>query len=54
MPAYMMAMFADWQAPGITAVLHEQQGGYANNTAAVAGLEGKAEAAGGRSPPGIG
>ena len=26
---YMLAMFDDWRAPGITAVLHERRGGYA-------------------------
>ena len=29
--AYMQDMFPDWQAPGTTTVLHEKQGGYANN-----------------------
>ena len=28
---YMLAMFDDWRAPGITAILHEQRGGYASN-----------------------
>jgi glycine/D-amino acid oxidase-like deaminating enzyme len=51
--AYMKAMFPDWQAAGITTVLHEKQGGYANNTAAVAGLEGKARAAGTAIRPGV-
>ena len=50
---YMKAMFPDWQATGTTTVLHEKQGGYANNTAAVAGLEGKARAAGVRIEPGV-
>jgi methylglutamate dehydrogenase subunit A len=44
--AYMTGLFPDWQAPGATTVLHEKQGGYANNTKAVAGLEAKARAAG--------
>src|SRR5215472_13883374 len=43
---YLRDMFADWQAPGITTVLHEKQGGYANNIRAVRGLAAKAEAAG--------
>jgi glycine/D-amino acid oxidase-like deaminating enzyme len=43
---YMTGLFPDWQAPGATTVLHEKQGGYANNTKAVAGLEAKARAAG--------
>jgi len=48
---YMLDMFPDWQASGATTVLHEKQGGYANNTSAVAGLEGKARAAGVRIQP---
>ena len=30
---YMKSKFHDWQAKGITSVLHEKRGGYANNTA---------------------
>ena len=30
--AYMRGLFDDWQAKGITSVLHEKKGGYANNT----------------------
>lgn len=44
--AYMTEMFSDWQAPGSSVVLHEKRGGYANNTASLAGLAAKAEAAG--------
>jgi glycine/D-amino acid oxidase-like deaminating enzyme len=44
--AYMLDMFGDWQAPGATTVLHEKQGGYANNRRSLAGLEAKARAAG--------
>ncbi|MBA3249851.1 MAG: FAD-binding oxidoreductase [Geodermatophilaceae bacterium] len=44
--AYMTEMFDDWQAPGITAVLHEKRGGYANNVASMKGLAAKAEAEG--------
>ena len=29
---YMKGLFHDWQAKGITSVLHEKKGGYANNT----------------------
>lgn len=29
---YMKGMFSDWRAKGITSVLHEKRGGYANNT----------------------
>ncbi|MCP4074100.1 MAG: FAD-binding oxidoreductase [Hyphomicrobiales bacterium] len=43
---YMKGLFSDWRAQNITSVLHEKKGGYANNTAAVYGLAGKAEAAG--------
>ena len=43
---YMKGMFDDWQAQGITSVLHEKRGGYANNSAAIYGLANKAEAAG--------
>jgi glycine/D-amino acid oxidase-like deaminating enzyme len=49
---YMMDMFPDWQATGATTVLHEKQGGYANNSSAVAGLEAKARAAGVQIQPG--
>src|SRR6266702_361857 len=51
--AYMLGMFPDWQATGATTVLHEKQGGYANNISAVAGLEAKARAAGVQIQPGI-
>src|SRR6476620_2083775 len=44
--AYMRGLFSDWQAEGITSVLHEKRGGYANNLAAVRGLADKAEALG--------
>jgi glycine/D-amino acid oxidase-like deaminating enzyme len=44
--AYMKTLFDDWQAKGITSVLHEKRGGYANNTASMYGLAGKAEAEG--------
>jgi len=39
-------LFSDWQAKGITSVLHEKKGGYANNTASIYGLASKAEAEG--------
>jgi methylglutamate dehydrogenase subunit A len=42
--AYMRALFHDWQARGITSVLHEKRGGYANNMKSVRGLAAKAEA----------
>jgi glycine/D-amino acid oxidase-like deaminating enzyme len=50
---YMKGLFDDWQAQGITSVLHEKKGGYANNTAAIYGLAGKAEALGVRVLTGV-
>ena len=44
--AYMRGLFDDWQARGITSVLHEKKGGYANNKASIQGLARKAESAG--------
>ena len=41
---YMKGLFHDWQARGITSVLHEKRGGYANNMKSVHGLAAKAEA----------
>lgn len=52
--AYMLALFDDWQAPGATAILHEQRGGYANNVRSLRGLAAKAEAEGVRIVTGIG
>jgi glycine/D-amino acid oxidase-like deaminating enzyme len=43
---YMKGLFSDWRAKGIHSVLHEKKGGYANNSRAIYGLAGKAEAAG--------
>ena len=43
---YMKGLFDDWQAQGITSVLHEKLGGYANNTTSMYGLAKKAEALG--------
>ncbi len=43
---YMRDIFDDWCAQGITSVLHEKRGGYANNKAAMLGLAAKAEALG--------
>lgn len=50
---YMKSLFSDWQAQNITSVLHEKRGGYANNTKAMYGLAGKAEAEGVRIITGI-
>jgi glycine/D-amino acid oxidase-like deaminating enzyme len=44
--AYMQDMFPDWQATGATTVLHEKQGGYANNRRSLDGLAAKARAMG--------
>jgi glycine/D-amino acid oxidase-like deaminating enzyme len=40
---YMKSLFDDWQARGVTSVLHEKRGGYANNVASMKGLAAKAE-----------
>lgn len=50
---YMQGLFDDWQAKGITSVLHEQRGGYANNTKAMYGLADKLEAEGVRILSGV-
>ncbi|HEX2724881.1 MAG TPA: FAD-binding oxidoreductase, partial [Beijerinckiaceae bacterium] len=50
---YMKGLFDDWQARGITSVLHEKRGGYANNTASLRGLAAKAVAAGVRVLEGV-
>ena len=41
--AYMQGIFGDWQAKGITSVLHEKNGGYSNNMRCMQGLAAKAE-----------
>lgn len=41
---YMLGLFDDWQARGITSVLHEKKGGYANNKRGLKGLSSKVEA----------
>ncbi|HEV2036803.1 MAG TPA: FAD-binding oxidoreductase [Candidatus Dormibacteraeota bacterium] len=43
---YMRDMFPDWQAKGITSVLHEKKGGYAENMHSMRALAGKAQAEG--------
>ncbi|MGH6736924.1 MAG: NAD(P)/FAD-dependent oxidoreductase [Methyloceanibacter sp.] len=50
---YMKGLFDDWQAQGITSVLHEKRGGYANNMASMLGLAAKAEAEGVRILPAV-
>jgi glycine/D-amino acid oxidase-like deaminating enzyme len=51
--SYMRGLFADWRAQGITSVLHEKRGGYANNTKSIYGLAKKAEALGVRIVTGV-
>ena len=43
---YMQKIFPDWHATGVTSVLHEKRGGYANNLASIRGLAQKARANG--------
>jgi methylglutamate dehydrogenase subunit A len=43
---HMKKLFPDWRARGVTACLHEFQGGFAFNRASVDGLAGKARAEG--------
>ncbi len=50
---YMTELFSDWQAKGITSVLHEKKGGYANNTKSIYGLAKKAESLGVRIISGL-
>src|SRR6476620_2289274 len=49
----MKRLFGDWQAKGITSVLHEKKGGYANNQASMRGLATKAENEGVQILPGV-
>lgn len=49
---YMRALFPDWKARGLTAILHEHQGGFAFNTESMMGLARKAEQQGVRIFPG--
>jgi len=50
---YLRGIFGDWRAEGITNVLHEHRGGYANNRASLRGLADKAEAEGVRVVTGV-
>ncbi len=50
---YMKGLFDDWQAKGITSVLHEKRGGYANNRKSIYGLATKAEAEGVKIQTGV-
>ena len=51
--SYMRGLFDDWQAKGITSVLHEKRGGYSNQTKAMHHLASKVEALGVRIVSGI-
>ncbi|MGB1154855.1 MAG: NAD(P)/FAD-dependent oxidoreductase, partial [Paracoccaceae bacterium] len=51
--AYMKDMFSDWQAQGITSVLHEKRGGYSNNTKSMYGIAKKVEERGVRIITGV-
>ena len=51
--AHMKGLFPDWRAQGVTACLHEQQGGFAFNLESVKGLVDKCEAAGVKIVSGI-
>jgi len=51
--AHMKSLFPDWRAQGVTACLHEHQGGFAFNQDSVDGLLGKAEAEGVRVLTGV-
>jgi methylglutamate dehydrogenase subunit A len=50
---YMKGIFDDWQAKGVTSVLHEKKGGYANNRASMEGLANKARGLGVRIAEGV-
>jgi len=50
---YMKGLLSDWQAKGITSVLHEKKGGYANNRASMRGLAAKAQNEGVSILPGV-
>ena len=50
---YMQDIFHDWQARGITSVLHEKKGGYANNRDSMNGLAGKVRSEGVRILAGV-
>lgn len=51
--AYMKTLFPDWRAKGVTACLHELQGGFAFNIDSVLGLAGKCESEGVRVLSGV-
>ena len=51
--AHMKELFPDWRAKGLTACLHEHQGGFAYNMDSVLGLVGKCESEGVRVLSGV-
>ena len=51
--SYMKELFSDWQAKGITSVLHEKKGGYSNQTKAMYHLASKVEHLGVRIISGV-
>ncbi len=51
--SYLEDLFGDWRGEGITNVLHEHRGGYANNLASMHGLASKAQAEGVRILTGV-
>ena len=50
---YMRGIFDDWQAQGITSVLHEKRGGYSNQTKTMYALADRVEARGVRILTGV-
>src|SRR5690606_10683868 len=50
---YLQELFPEWRAEGVTCVLHEHRGGYANNLPSLRGLAAKASAAGVRVRTGV-
>lgn len=50
---YMKHLFFDWRAQGITSILHERRGGYANNVASIQGLARKAQETGAKIYTGV-
>ena len=50
---YMKKIFSDWQAKGITNILHEKRGGYSKSKIAIQGIAKKAQAAGAKIITGV-
>lgn len=50
---YMKGLFDDWQAQGITSILHEKKGGYANNKPSIYKLASRAQSQGVRIETGV-